>query len=129
MGKIFNKKEQTEKRKTLRRNMTKAETFLWLQLKGKKLKNCKFRRQFGIGEYIVDNYSPEIKLTIEVYGATHCTDEEIEYDRKRQSEIEEFGVSFLRITNQEVYESMDFVLEKIGLKIDELRERLKTPSP
>jgi very-short-patch-repair endonuclease len=129
MGKVFNKKEQTAKRKVLLKNMTKAETLLWIEIKNKKLKDCKFRRQFRIEKYVIDNYSPEIKLAIEVDSATHYTDEEIKYDKKRQTEIENMGVVFLRFTNEEVYEGMSFVLEKISLKIDELRNNLKTPSP
>ncbi len=128
MGKIFNTKNQTIRRKTLRKNMTKAETLLWIEIKSKKINDCKFRRQFGIGVYIIDYYSPEIKLAIEIDGATHYKDDEIEYDRKRQSDIENLGVTFLRFTNEEVYENMSFVVEKIRLKIDELRNNVKTPS-
>ncbi len=104
--------------------MTKAETLLWIEIKNKKIDDCKFRRQFGIGAYVVDNYSPEIKLAIEIDGVTHYTDEEIEYDKKRQTYIENLGVTFLRFTNEEVYESMGFVFKKISLKIDELRNNL-----
>ena len=129
MGKIFNTKYQTIRRKTLRKNMTKAETLLWIEIKNKKINDCKFRRQFGIGTYIIDYYSPEIKLAIEIDGATHYTDEEIEYDKLRQADIENLGVTFLRFTNEEIYENMSFVLEKISIKIDELRKDSKTPSP
>lgn len=106
--------------------MTKAETFLWLYIKGKKINNCKFRRQFGIGKYIIDYYSPEIKLAIEIDGATHNLPDEIEYDITRQVEIEKSGITFLRFTNEEIYETMDFVLERINNKIEELRS--KTPT-
>jgi len=126
LGKLYNKKEQTGRRKSLRKSMTKAETYLWLQIKGKKINNCKFRRQFGIGKYILDNYSPEIKLAIEVDGVTHVNEEEKRYDLERQIEIEEFGVTFLRFTNEEIYEAMGYVLDSINKKIFELRN--KTPS-
>jgi very-short-patch-repair endonuclease len=54
MGKIYNRRLETEKRKLLRRNMTKAETLLWNEIKGRKILGIKFRRQFSIGSYAVD---------------------------------------------------------------------------
>ena len=105
----------------LRRNMTKAETFLWLEIKDRKILGCKFRRQFGIGIYVVDFYCPEVKLAIEADGATHYTDEEIKYDKLRQMSIENLGVTFLRFTNSEIYEYMFNVLEKIKSVIEELK--------
>jgi len=71
----------------------------------------------------VDFYCPEIKLAIEADGATHITDEQIEYDSFRQSEIENLGIVFLRFTNPEIYEDLYNVLEKIKLKISQLKDR------
>jgi len=53
------------------------------------------------------------RLAIEVDGATHVTDEEIEYDRFRQNEIEKLGIRFLRFTNLEIYEDLGRVIETI----------------
>jgi len=93
--------------------MTKAEVFLWMELKGKKICGCKFRRQFGVLSYVVDNYCPKIKLAIEIDGATHITDEEIENDKIRQVKLESYGITFLRFTNEEVYDDRYNVVEKI----------------
>lgn len=76
MGNIYNRLADTEKRKTLRNNMTKAEAILWRELKKRKMLGFKFRRQFGIGAYVADFYCTELKLVIEIDGVTHCTDEE-----------------------------------------------------
>ena len=70
MGKIHNNKNQKSRRKNLRNNMTKAEIILWSKLKGKQL-GYKFRRQHGIGKYIIDFYCPKLKLIIEVDGDVH----------------------------------------------------------
>jgi len=51
--------------------MTKAEMFLWSKLKGKQLNGLKFRRQYGINNYVVDFYCPEQKLAIEIDGDVH----------------------------------------------------------
>jgi very-short-patch-repair endonuclease len=42
MTRIYNKKNQKEKRRKLRKNMTKAEALLWMELKGKKIYGCKY---------------------------------------------------------------------------------------
>lgn len=117
---IYNQAELKEKRKSLRNNSTNAEKLLWKYLKSRQIENVKFRRQFSINNYIVDFYSPEIKLAIEVDGDTHFKDEEIEYDRKRQNGLEENGIVFLRYLNTDVTESTEFVVESIKVKVREL---------
>jgi very-short-patch-repair endonuclease len=128
MGKIYNRQVDNEKRKKLRKNMTKAEAILWREIKDKKILGYKFRRQFGIGAYVVDFYCPSLKLVIEVDGVTHCTEEEKEYDRQRQTEIEQFNINFVRFTNPEIYDDLYNVLEKIKAKIEELAKGVATPS-
>ena len=121
MTKIFNKKSEQEKRRELRKNMTKAEVLLWLGLKNKKL-GVRFLRQFSIKAFVVDFYCPEIKLALEIDGATHITREEIKYDKQRQEYIESLSIKFLRFDNIEIYYDMFNVLEKIKAKIKELKK-------
>ena len=121
MGNIYNRLADTEKRKTLRNNMTKAEAILWRELKKRKMLGFKFRRQFGIGAYVVDFYCTELKLVIEIDGVTHCTDEEKEYDKRRESEIAQLDIKFIRFINPEIYDDLYNVLEKIKAKIVELK--------
>src|SRR5690349_10702266 len=115
MPKIYNKKSEQEKRRKLRDQMTKAEVLLWTELKNKKL-GVRFLRQYSINSYVVDFYCPSLKLAVEVDGATHCTDEEKEYDRSRQAEIETLNIEFLRFTNPEIYDDLYNVVEKIKAK-------------
>jgi len=110
---LFNDKTKKFLRQKLRRDSSKAEQILWQYLKSKKLFGYKFRRQFGIGPYVVDSYCPKIKLVVEVDGETHSTFDEIKYDKCRQKYIEFFGISFLRFTNTDVYKNMDGVTEVI----------------
>lgn len=92
--------------------MTKAEVYLWLQLKNKKILGQRFLRQYGINTYVLDFYCPKLKLAIEVDGATHLSEDEIRYDKHRQEEIENLGIRFLRFWNHEVYDDLYNVLEK-----------------
>ena len=118
MTRIFNRTEEKEKRRILRNNMTSAERLLWERLRKRQVKNKRFLRQFSVLKYVLDFYCPEIKLAIEVDGDTHRSDEEIDYDLNRQTEIENFGIRFLRITNEEIFGNIHNVILKIETVID-----------
>ncbi len=97
MTRIFNRTDEKEKRRKLRNNTTQAEKLLWERLRKRQVKNKRFLRQFSVGKYVIDFYCPEIKLAIEADGDTHSSEEEIEYDKNRQREIENIGISIFEI--------------------------------
>lgn len=110
---IFNRKSEKQKRRALRNTMPKAEVILWAYLKNKQLYGYKFRRQYSVGPYIIDFYCPRLKLAVEIDGPSHFEFQAIEYDYQRQKYIESFGIRFLRVTNLDIYENIDGVIEKI----------------
>ena len=110
----FNLKDSKERRKYLRNNMPNAEKILWYQLKGRQLNGFKFRRQFGVGKYIVDFYCPEVKLVIEIDGDSHFEPDAIVYDKKRELFIENQGIKVIRFTNNDIYETLDEVIKSIN---------------
>ena len=71
-------------------------------LRGRRVANHKFRRQFSVGEYILDFYCPALKLAIEIDGCSHDGEDAEEYDVIRQRTIEAFGIHFIRFRNAEV---------------------------
>jgi very-short-patch-repair endonuclease len=97
----------------LRKEQTLAEDILWRELRGRRLGRWKFRRQHPIAHYIVDFVTLDGKLVIEVDGATHSTDREQARDALRTRDLEHLGFHLLRVTNTEVYENLDGVLETI----------------
>jgi len=94
--------------------MTKAEVILWSRLKGRKLQEYKFRRQHGIGDYIVDFYCPELNLAVEVDGETHYTSQGKQHDAKRESYLDELGIVILRFTNRQIKQNLDGVIDQIA---------------
>ncbi len=122
MTKLFNKTSEKLKRQELHRNITKAEAIVWQKLRCKQIENCKFRNQYSVAQFVLDFYSPEIKLGIEIDGESHFQDGAAHYDEERQIFIESAGISFLRFTNNEVYQNLNGVLEVIAQKIRELRK-------
>lgn len=114
---IFNKTSTLEKRRNLRKNQTEPEKKLWQYLRNKKLDGYKFFRQYGIGEYIADFYSAELKLVIEIDGESHFTDEGIEYDKIRSDFLNSIGIEVLRFTNEEVMNNIEGVIYKITKEV------------
>src|SRR4051812_11303424 len=99
MTEIFNKYPQRERRKKLRAEATPAEMKLWKRLSRRKMSGLKFRRQYGVGTFILDFYCPELNLAIEIDGEYHNEEEIKENDQARQEQIEALGIRFLRFTN------------------------------
>jgi very-short-patch-repair endonuclease len=120
MTRIYNRASDKEKRRELRKNMTRAEVLLWIQLKNRELLGQRVLRQYGIGSYVVDFYIPKFKLAIEIDGPSHLEEGAGKYDAMRQSYIEALGVRFLRFKNDEVYGDLNGVLQTIGAKIKDL---------
>ncbi len=121
MTEFFNREAEKERRRQLRQSMPAAEVMLWTCLKGRRMLGCKFRRQYGVGPFMIDFYSVEIKLGIELDGESHFHDRAQEYDQKRQKFIESFGIKIIRFLNDEIYEGLDGVLQAIGREIVERR--------
>ena len=112
-NKLHNLEMLKERRKQLRSEMTPAEAFLWTRLSNGKLEGRKFRRQHSIGNYVVDFYCPSEKLSIELDGMPHFTEEGIEKDKKRTEYLTSLRIKEIRFENAEVFEMTDEVLAKI----------------
>lgn len=95
--------------KILRKRATKAERLLWRHLRGKSLKELKFRRQQPIGKYVVDFVCFDKRVVIEVDGGQHTKDK----DSERDTWLEGQGFKVLRFWNNEVLGNLEGVLEKI----------------
>lgn len=72
----------------------------------------KFRRQHGIGGYIVDFYCKEKNLIIELDGNVHNKKEAREYDLVRDKFLKELDLKVLRFKNSEIEENVKEVLKK-----------------
>lgn len=105
--------------------MPLAEIILWNNIKGRQLKGYKFRRQYGVEDFVIDFYCPELKLALEVDGDSHYIQDAHLFNKERQNRIETFGIQFLRFTNREIYENLEGVL----LKIEERIKEITSPTP
>ena len=96
----------------LRKNMTISEVLLWQELRNKQMLGFDFDRQRPIGEFIVDFYCKDLALAIEIDGNTHFF--RYDEDCKRQKELEQLGVKFLRFEDSEVKNNLNNVLRVIA---------------
>jgi very-short-patch-repair endonuclease len=114
MGKrLFNPRDAVEHRSNLRTHSTPAEIALWRLLQRSGLKGRKFRRQHGIGPYVVDFYCPTERLVIELDGAAHDSDAAASRDLERERFLGNSGVTVLRVENRNVFENPEGVLQLI----------------
>ncbi len=101
------------KANAMRRNMTPAEVVVWQYLRRKAL-GVYFRRQCPVGEYILDFYSSDIKLCIELDGDVHGSSSAFEYDERRTDYLNSLGITVLRYDNSVVFNNIDAILNSIS---------------
>ena len=128
MGTMFNRSIQTRFRRQLRTHGTLAEITLWPQLKGRQILGYKFRRQYGVGCYVVDFYCPALRLAIEVDGASHEGEVAKARDRKRQAEIEDHGIHMLRLTDDDVLGDIERAVMAIEAEVMRISHLPCSPS-
>ncbi len=110
---MLNSKNQIPVRRELRKNQTETEKIIWDKLRNRRFLNLKFRRQYGIGNYIADFYCSSLKLVIELDGGQHFTEEGLEYDKIREEFMKSLGIITLRFNNNEVLNNIEEILMKI----------------
>jgi len=124
MPRDLNRSAQRHRRAELRRDMTVPETILWSRLRQSQLSDLKFRRQYGVGPYIVDFYCPRSKLAIEIDGDSHFETADAEArDRDRTAYLERHAIHFLRFTNDQIGTELDAVLAAIAETAEALAAR------
>ena len=121
------KRNNIERCKELRRNQTNAEKKLWSVLCNRQMCDVKFRRQFSIGRYILDFYTPEYKLGIEADGGQHYEENGTQNDELRTRELSKLGVEILRFSDRDILTNIDGVYEIIQKTVQEKKNN--TPSP
>ena len=97
--------------RALRKNMTREERHLWYDF----LRNypVRFSRQKVLGKYIADFYCAKAKLVVELDGSQHYEDGGRQKDAVRTAFLEEYGLSVVRIPNNEVNQNFFGVCEYI----------------
>ena len=101
---IFSRAEE------LRNNMTPEEMKLWGYLKKSQL-GVRFKAQHPIERFIADFYCHKFKLVIEIDGKIHNLQKE--YDIGRNVEMEKYGITVIRFSNEDVNNNIEKVVSTI----------------
>ncbi|MCI7809069.1 endonuclease domain-containing protein [bacterium] len=101
----------------LRKNQTREEGLLWYCFLSRY--PLRFRRQYIIGNFIVDFYCHKAGLVIELDGSQHYDPQKMEYDRKRTEYLEAQGLKVLRFTNTDIQQRFRGVCEAIDIAVKE----------
>ena len=99
----------------LRIEMTKEERHLWYDFL--RTHSVRFSRQKVLGKYIADFYSAEAKLVIELDGSQHYEDRNADKDSERTAFLEKYGLTVIRISNNEVSRNFRGVCEYIDAAV------------
>ena len=107
----------------LRTNATKEENTLWYQY----LRNypVQFRRQCVFGPYIVDFYCAKALLVVELDGSQHYENGNMEKDAERTAFLEDYGLTVIRIPNNEVNRNFPGVCEYIDAAVKQSLSQLR----
>lgn len=93
--------------KSLRKNMTKEERYLWYDF----LRNypIRFIRQKILGRYIADFYCAKANLVIELDGSQHYENNGNAYDEERTEYLKGYGITVVRISNIDIMRNFEGV--------------------
>jgi very-short-patch-repair endonuclease len=102
--------------RAMRAEPTEAEKALWRLLRDRRLASLKWRRQFPLGDFIVDFVCLEHRLIVECDGSQHG---ENPYDAARDAWLRSQDFKIARFWNNEVLHErasvVDTILARCGL--------------
>lgn len=107
--------------KNLRKEMTKEERHLWYDYL--RTHPIRFVRQKVLGKYIADFYSAQAKLVIELDGSQHYEEQMAKEDAERTAFLEEYGLTVIRIPNNEINRNFRGVCEFIDAAVKQAGNR------
>ena len=113
----------TSNTKELSNHMTKEERHLWYDFL--KAYPIRFSRQKVLGNYIVDFYSAEAQLVIELDGSQHYEESTIQKDSEITSYPEAYGLKVILIPNNEVMYNSCGVCEYIDAAVKQSLSQLR----
>ena len=107
---------------------TPAEKALWQRLRDHRCSGLHFRRQDIVGPFRLDFYCRSLKLAVEVDGSIHEIIAVQRRDCDRQEILEqEFGICFLRVTNEDVRYRIEATIAQISALATHLLDNQQHP--
>ena len=101
----------TKHAQELRKNMTPEEKHIWYDF----LKRLPVvvKRQYVVGNYILDFFIPCENIAIELDGSQHFLPNARETDKKRDAELSAIEIRVIRYSNKEINQNFEGVVVDI----------------
>jgi very-short-patch-repair endonuclease len=109
---------KTNRSRALRAQHVSAEDKLWRALRNRQLGGFKFVRQAPVEGFFADFLCRQRKLIVEVDGATHGEPGAIRADGARTVALQKAGYRIFRVTNADVFENLQGVLETLHADLE-----------
>ena len=116
----YNKNLKEFARELRTTTVSKAEKHIWKAVLSRKQTGERFLRQGTIDHFIVDFFTPDLGLILEIDGSSHFN--KGKYDGYRQHKQESFGYTFLRFYEGDFLQNIGAVKERIDYAIFCLRQ-------
>ena len=87
---------------------------MWRWLRDRRFSGYKFRRQFPMGEYVLDFFCEESRLNIELDGGGHGAPEQRAKDAVRDAWLATQGVKVLRFWNHRLRRDERWLQDEIS---------------
>ncbi len=113
--------------KELRKDETEAEKRLWTRLNRNQIQGLQFRRQHPINIFIADFFCLKINLVIEIDGSIHEIFEYAEHDMGRSEVLNDFGITVIRYTNEQVLNDLDRTVNQIETIVKKMLNDINRP--
>ena len=116
-----------ERARALRKAQNNAEARLSTRLRAGRLDGFKFRRQFPIGNFVIDFCCKQTHLIVEVDGGQHVAQSHA--DSLREANLDARGSRVLRFWNNDVLSNIEGVIERIREHCASIESPLPYPLP
>ncbi len=121
-------KDLKEYARQLRNNSTLPEIVIWNKLlKKKQLRGYSFLRQRPIENYIVDFFSKDLKLIIEIDGEIHKFQKT--KDKNREIALKKLGYTIIRFKNEQILNEFINVIRTLEAFVDKFERNVTPLSP
>jgi very-short-patch-repair endonuclease len=90
--------------RSLRQEQPPAQRRFWRLLRDRQFAGYKFRREHPLGDYVLDFYCAEAKLSLELDGAQHGFPVQHQRDEKKEAYLLSRGILTKRFWNRQVKE-------------------------
>lgn len=117
---LYQNSKLKARRQELRRNSTDSERALWQLIRKSQVNHVKFIRQYSVGRYILDFYSPRFRLCIELDGGQHLRPENRIRDKQRTEFLNSLNIRVLRFFDNEVFQNEEGIIDRIIEMIGEI---------